>query len=166
MGGPCPRSRHNPQFNRDALPISWEAVQIAYIHFPGLGGLRHARTDSPNSGWHNLSFRGYADYMQSVEFCENGRGTGEQGALCLDVCRSSSLALLPVDDRGCTSCPGVRVEDIIGPKGRKLHVLTAFAHVNDVQITYPPPRRYTRQTTLVNEGERSKRNPALRFNRK
>lgn len=66
-----PRSRHNPQFNRDVLPASLDAAQIAYTHLPGLGGLRHARPESPNEGWRNLSFRGYADYMQSLEFAEN-----------------------------------------------------------------------------------------------
>jgi hypothetical protein len=33
-----------------------------------LGGLRHARTDSLNTGWHNASFRGFADYLQTQEF--------------------------------------------------------------------------------------------------
>jgi hypothetical protein len=56
-----PRSRHNPRFNLDALPASLHAAGIAYTHLPGLGGLRHARADSPNLGWRNLSFRGYAD---------------------------------------------------------------------------------------------------------
>lgn len=65
-----PRSRHNPQFNRDALPLSLQEVGIGYSHLPGLGGLRHARPDSVNTGWRNASFRGYADYMQSAEFAE------------------------------------------------------------------------------------------------
>ena len=80
-----PRSRHNPQFNRDALPISLDAVQIAYVHLPGLGGLRHARADSPNSGWRNLSFRGYADYMQSAEFGENVQWVAELSQMYLDA---------------------------------------------------------------------------------
>lgn len=137
-----PRSRHNPQFNRDALPISLDTVQIAYIHLPGLGGLRHTRADSPNSGWHNLSFRGYADYMQSAEFHENVQWVAELAnaercvLMCAEAvpwrCHRSMIgdALL---------VRGVRVEDIIGPKGRKPHVLTTFADVNGVQITYPPP---------------------------
>lgn len=66
-----PRSRHNPQFNLDTLPASLAGVGIAYAHVPALGGLRHARADSPNKGWRNTSFRGYADYMQSGEFAEN-----------------------------------------------------------------------------------------------
>ncbi|MEO5660129.1 MAG: DUF488 domain-containing protein, partial [Polaromonas sp.] len=57
-----PRSRLNPQFNLDELPESLAAVGIEYSHMPGLGGLRHANPGSPNTGWHNASFRGYADY--------------------------------------------------------------------------------------------------------
>ena len=37
-------------------------------HLPGLGGLRRPRADSPNAGWRNDSFRGYADYMQTPQF--------------------------------------------------------------------------------------------------
>src|ERR1700734_3642990 len=68
---PIPRSRRNPQFNRESLPASLAAAGIGYRHMPGLGGLRHARKDSMNMGWRNASFRGYADYMQTDEFCEN-----------------------------------------------------------------------------------------------
>ena len=63
-----PRSRHNPQFNRDALAQSLAAAGIDYAHHPALGGLRHPRKDSVNLGWRNASFRGYADYMQTAEF--------------------------------------------------------------------------------------------------
>jgi uncharacterized protein (DUF488 family) len=66
-----PRSRHNPQFNRDTLPESLRSARIGYKHIPGLGGLRHALRDSPNMGWHNSSFRGFADYMQTKEFEES-----------------------------------------------------------------------------------------------
>ena len=137
-----PRSRHNPQFNSDALPASLDAVAIAYTHLPGLGGLRRARPDSPNTGWRNLSFRGYADYMQSRQFEENVQWLAEMAKtqrcvlMCAEAvpwrCHRSLIgdALL---------VRGVRVEDIVGPKGRKSHVLTAFARVDGTQITYPPP---------------------------
>lgn len=59
-----PLSRHNPQFNREELLNSLKAAGISYVHMPGLGGLRHSVRDSPNAGWRNLSFRGFADYMQ------------------------------------------------------------------------------------------------------
>ncbi|MDQ6663127.1 MAG: DUF488 domain-containing protein, partial [Acidobacteriota bacterium] len=63
-----PRSRHNPQFNRDGLPWSLSQAGIGYLHLGELGGLRRPRKDSTNTGWRNLSFRGYADYMQTPEF--------------------------------------------------------------------------------------------------
>lgn len=137
-----PRSNHNPQFNQDALRASLDALQIAYTHLPGLGGLRHTRLDSPNTGWHNLSFRGYADYMQSSAFDANIQWVADLARtqrcvlMCAEAvpwrCHRSMIgdALL---------VRGIRVEDIIGSKARKPHVLTAFAQVDGMQVTYPPP---------------------------
>ena len=42
-----PRSRHNPQFNRDSLRASLLEAEMVMLPMPGLGGLRHARPDSP-----------------------------------------------------------------------------------------------------------------------
>ena len=58
-----PRSRRNPQFESSALANSLRSNGIEYVHLSGLGGLRRPRKDSPNIGWRNESFRGYADYM-------------------------------------------------------------------------------------------------------
>jgi uncharacterized protein (DUF488 family) len=151
-----PRSRHNPQFNRETLAESLGALNIGYTYLPGLGGLRHARADSLNTGWNNLSFRGYADYMQSPEFAENVQrvaelATSERCAvMCAEAvpwrCHRSLIgdALL---------VRGVRVEDINGPGKRKPHSLAAFAHVDGIQITYPPAADALRQKTKnPNEG--------------
>jgi uncharacterized protein (DUF488 family) len=77
-----PGSRRNPQFGRDTLPQALRQAGIGYVHLPGLGGLRR-RPDSPNGGWKNASFQGYADYMQTPEFersleelLERARGSG------------------------------------------------------------------------------------------
>jgi uncharacterized protein (DUF488 family) len=147
-----PRSRHNPQFNRETLAESLGALSIGYTHLPRLGGLRHARVDSLNAGWNNLSFRAYADYMQSPEFTESVQGVAERAArercalMCAEAvpwrCHRSLIgdALL---------VRGVRVEDIIGPGKLKPHTLTTFAHVDGNQLTYPPPVDVLRQTTFV-----------------
>jgi len=137
-----PRSRHNPQFNLDSLPASLAAAGINYSHMPGLGGLRHAQANSLNMGWHNASFRGYADYMQSAEFAENVDQVVEFARsqrcalMCAEAvpwrCHRSMIA-------DALLVRGVRVEDIIGPHGRKPHALTAFAHVDGLHLTYPPP---------------------------
>src|ERR1017187_4032253 len=44
--GTVPRSRHNPQFNKDSLPSSLKNAGLCYIHLPGLGGLRHAKRNT------------------------------------------------------------------------------------------------------------------------
>ena len=63
-----PRSRFNPQFDITRLPALLHAAHLHYTHLPGLGGLRRPHRDSPNIGWRNKSFRGYADHMQSGAF--------------------------------------------------------------------------------------------------
>ncbi len=65
-----PRSRHNPQFNKETLPISLKHSGIRYIHMPEIGGLRHPKHESVNLAWENSGFRGYADYMQTQEFTD------------------------------------------------------------------------------------------------
>lgn len=137
-----PRSRHNPQFNLDALPASLAAGHIAYTHVPGLGGLRHALADSPNAGWHNLSFRGYADYMQSQEFADHVEWVADlaRSERCVLMCAEAVPWRCHRSMIGdALLVRGIRVEDIIGAKARKPHVLTAFARVEGMQVTYPPP---------------------------
>ncbi len=136
-----PRSRHNPQFNRDALPASLAEAGIAYEHLPGLGGLRHPRRDSMNGGWHNDSFRGYADYMQTPEFADSVHHVVELARrqrcalMCAEVvpwrCHRSMIA-------DALLVRGIVVDDIIGTAARKPHALTAFAQVEGDTITYPP----------------------------
>ena len=66
-----PKSRHNPQFNADALEQALRAVGIAYKRIPELGGLRSGRKDqspSPNGFWENENFRNYADYTAALAF--------------------------------------------------------------------------------------------------
>jgi uncharacterized protein (DUF488 family) len=136
-----PRSRHNPQFGIDSLPSSLQAAGIGYTHFPGLGGLRQPRQDSLNGGWRNASFRGYADYMQTPEFAANVEQVARLAAhercalMCAEAvpwrCHRSLIA-------DALTVRGILVEDIIGAKGRKLHVLTPWAHVDGLKILYPP----------------------------
>ena len=65
-----PRSRRNPQFNREVLPASLADFQIAYEHLAALGGLRRKRDIAPsvNGFWQNQSFHNYADYAMTEEF--------------------------------------------------------------------------------------------------
>lgn len=63
-----PGSRRLPHFHTDALQASLAARGIDYQWFPGLGGRRRAAKDSPNDGWRNAAFKGYADHLHSEEF--------------------------------------------------------------------------------------------------
>jgi uncharacterized protein (DUF488 family) len=66
-----PRSRTNPQYNRETLPDTLAGLQIGYEHIAALGGLRGHKRDVPdavNGFWQNQSFHNYADYAMSGEF--------------------------------------------------------------------------------------------------
>lgn len=136
-----PRSRHNPQFNRDVLPESLGKGGIEYLHMKGLGGLRHALKDSPNMGWRNLSFRGFADYMQTAEFEESlvlltKEAQGKKIALmCAEAvpwrCHRSLIA-------DALTVRGMEVVHIMTGSSHHAHVLTPFAEVQGTHITYPP----------------------------
>ncbi len=66
-----PRSRTNPQFNREVLPATLAGFGVGYRHIPELGGRRHRPRDappSPNTFWRNESFRNYADYAATDAF--------------------------------------------------------------------------------------------------
>ena len=97
-----PRSRHNPQFSEDVLPFSLVVANIAYAHASGLGGFRPTTADSANIGWRNLSFQGYADYMQTTDFAANAGERHRVGAdrpRRPDVRRSCAVALPSLADR-------------------------------------------------------------------
>src|ERR1700739_1767761 len=66
-----PRSRTNPQYNRDVLPNTLSEFQIGYEHLAALGGLRGRKCDVPktvNAFWQNASFHNYADYATTENF--------------------------------------------------------------------------------------------------
>jgi uncharacterized protein (DUF488 family) len=136
-----PRSRHNPQFNDTALADSLRAQHLAYVHIKALGGLRHARKDSPNTGWRNGGFRGYADYMQTEEFqnalealIQMSRGT-RVAIMCAEAVPWRCHRSLVADALGVR---GVPVIEILSDSSYRMHTLTPFARVDGVRITYPP----------------------------
>ena len=136
-----PRSRHNPQFNRDCIALALQHAEIRYVHMKALGGLRHPRSNSPNTGWRNASFRGYADYMQTREFAEGlcrlmkMAKTKRTAIMCAEAvpwrCHRSLIgdALL---------AHGYDVEEIESLKRTRPHELTPWARVRGTKITYPP----------------------------
>lgn len=135
-----PRSRHNPQFNKDSLPEELKKAGLGYVHLPGLGGLRHAKLNSLNVGWRNASFRGYANYMQTPEFetsLEELIQLAKQkqiAIMCAEAvpwrCHRSLIADALLVRR-------IRTEDIMSATRRQVHTLTPFAKVRGTTITYP-----------------------------
>ena len=135
-----PRSRHNPQYNADALPAPLAAAGIAYRHLPELGGLRKPLKDSVNQAWKNASFRGYADYMQTLAFeaalavLMGLAGKQTVCIMCAEAlpwrCHRSLVA-------DALSVRGVEVRHIMGPGKIEAHKLTPFAQADGHRITYP-----------------------------
>jgi uncharacterized protein (DUF488 family) len=135
-----PRSRHNPQFNRETLSQALHNRGLSYRHMKALGGLRHARPNSMNTGWRNASFRGFADYMQTPLFnsaLEKLLSLAEQKPsvlMCAEAvpwrCHRSLIA-------DALTARGYEVRDIMSVTSAKPHVLPAMARVHDQQVTYP-----------------------------
>ncbi|MDN4057248.1 DUF488 domain-containing protein [Massilia sp. YIM B02769] len=136
-----PKSRYNPQFGQDQLPQALRAAGIAYRALPGLGGLRHPRPGSPNGGWRNAGFQGFADYMATPQFESNletviGLAAGTRCALmCAEASPAQCHRALVAD---ALLVRGVAVEDIVDKQQRRPHALTPFARVEGTRISYPP----------------------------
>ena len=135
-----PKSRRNPQFGQDQLAVTLAQHGITYTHMPGLGGLRHARKDSINTGWKNASFRGYADYMQTSAFAESL-------ARLIDLAAASPTAIMCAEAvpwrchrsliADALAARGIPVEHIFSATSRKPHTYTPFARVEGASVTYP-----------------------------
>ena len=137
-----PQSARNPQFKQEQLSAALEAERIGYVHMPGLGGFRRTRNDSPNTGWRNLSFRGYADYMQTAEFAQSLEdcialaGRERIVLMCAEAvpwrCHRSLIA-------DALIVRGVEAREISSAVRSRPHTLTPFALVEGTKVTYPPP---------------------------
>ncbi|HYO84804.1 MAG TPA: DUF488 domain-containing protein [Bryobacteraceae bacterium] len=136
-----PKSRQNPQYNREALEEQIHDAGLGYEHMKSLGGLRHPRKDSRNMGWRNDSFRGYADYMQTPEFAvalEALLATAARdpvAIMCAEAvpwrCHRSLISDI-------LTARGYPVEHIMSATQSNRHTLTSFARVEGTSVTYPP----------------------------
>jgi uncharacterized protein (DUF488 family) len=140
-----PRSRAVPWAWDKKLAVKLPEVGIAYVHLGALGGLRRAGKDSPNKGWENASFRGYADYMQTAEFAEGLRALNELRkarrtcVMCSEAvwwrCHRRMIADAEV-------ARGIPVKHIMSATVAKGHEMTGFAVVErrrgrGVMVRYP-----------------------------
>ena len=135
-----PKSRRYPHFNVESLAESLPKAGIEYLPFQSLGGRRRPAKDSPNTGWRNESFRGYADFLQTLAFLsalEELMKAARQRVtttMCAEAvpwrCHRSLIsdALL---------VRGWKVLDIISAREARPHAMTKFAKVEGTRITYP-----------------------------
>jgi uncharacterized protein (DUF488 family) len=136
-----PRSRFNPQFNSDELERAVTEAGIAYKHLPGLGGLRHPLRDSPNKGWKNSGFRGFADYMLTPEFEASLQDLIDLAIdqivaiMCAEAVHWRCHRMLVSD---ALTVRNIEVRHIQSGGRSVIHKLTPFACVSGTQITYPP----------------------------
>jgi uncharacterized protein (DUF488 family) len=134
------RSRHNPQFNGDTLPLALEQAGIGYTHLARLGGFRRPGAQSRNQGWRNASFRGYADYMQTAAFVQGLAELVELArrdrvaVMCAEAvpwrCHRSLIADALV-------VRGIAVDEIVSAARLDRLTLTPFARVEGTMVTYP-----------------------------
>jgi uncharacterized protein (DUF488 family) len=135
-----PFSRRNPQFNTENLEGTLERCGLQYRPIQPLGGRRKAQPDSPNLGWRNASFRGYADYMQTDPFLRALReliayAKSERTAImCAEAvpwrCHRSLIADALVSR-------GWDVWHILSARNATSHEMTTFAQVIDGRLIYP-----------------------------
>jgi uncharacterized protein (DUF488 family) len=136
-----PRSRNNPWFDAATMGAALAPYGIRYSHAKELGGLRHARKDSPNGAWENASFRGYADHMQTPAFEAALAALVAVAAdepvaiMCAEAvpwrCHRSLVA-------DALTARGVEVLHIMGSGAPRPHHVTSFAHIDGEHVTYPP----------------------------
>ena len=136
-----PGSRRLPQFGSAALESALAEHGVEYRWIGALGGRRQPDPVSPNDGWRNDAFRGYADHMDSAEFA---------GGLArlLEIAAARPTAIMcaeAVPWRCHRSLIGdallvrnVGVLDIMTEKSAKPHTLTSFARVEGKRVWYPP----------------------------
>ncbi|HQZ79131.1 MAG TPA: DUF488 domain-containing protein [Steroidobacteraceae bacterium] len=134
-----PGSRRYPHFAQAALSATLAERGIAYHWIPALGGRRRARPDSPNTGWRNASFRGYADHIGSAEF---SRGLDELLQLA-DRLRTALMCAEAVWWRCHRSLiadvlrsRGIEVVHILDAKHSVVHPYTAPARIVHGQLSY------------------------------
>ncbi len=130
-----PGSKRYPQFNKEALAESLREHGIRYEHLPELGGRRKPRPDSHNTAWRNASFRGYADYMETEEFCDGVERL-------VDLTSKVAPAAIMCAEAVWWRCHRALISDYLKAQGIEV------THIVDANKTEPHP--YTSAARIVN----------------
>lgn len=138
-----PRSRTNPQYNRESLPDTLMRFNLGYEHIAALGGLRGTTRDisaSVNAFWQNKSFHNYADYALGKTF--------QEGLTRLKGLASERCCAIMCAEAVWWRChrriiadylliAGETVFHIMGPEKVVIAQLTAAARGSPGALTYP-----------------------------
>lgn len=136
-----PGSRRLPHFGEEALRASLREHGMEYRLITQLGGRRRAAPDTPNTGWRNASFRGYADHLGSDEFDDGLRflldlaGQRRTAMMCAEVlwwrCHRSLVS-------DVLKLRGIEVLHIQDEKQVSTHPFTAPARLVAGKLSYAP----------------------------
>jgi uncharacterized protein (DUF488 family) len=136
-----PGSRRHPHVSKDVMPGWLGEAEIEYVHLRSLGGRRRPRPGSPNTGWTNRQFQGYADHMDSSEFraglrellelCTRGRTT----CMCSEAQWWRCHRRMVCDAALIAGHPAVH---LMSATSATPHELTPFAVAEGGRIFYPP----------------------------
>ena len=139
-----PGSRRHPHVSSAVMPGWLAEAGIEYVHMRALGGRRRPQPDSPNDGWENAQFRGYADHMRTPEFAQALREL-------LELCAESPTACMCAEAQWwrchrrmiCDAAlvAGHPVFHVMSATRLTPHELTEFAVVEDRKLTYPAAQR-------------------------
>jgi uncharacterized protein (DUF488 family) len=153
-----PRSRHNPQYNRENIARALRDSGIEYVHCAGLGGFRHPGPvqESVNKGWKSEAFRAYADYMQTDWFW-----SALQRAI--ELAREESVALMCAEAvpwhchrsliADALMVSGVKVLHMLDEGTLIPHRMTPFARVAGGRISYPKEPEQETLDRFAGEGD-------------
>jgi uncharacterized protein (DUF488 family) len=125
-----PRSRTNPQFNRQGLPEALAPWQIGYEHIAELGGLRgdpRGAEPSPNAYWRVRSFRNYADYALTAPFAGGMARLRERGSehRCAIMCAEAVW----------WRCHRRIIADYLLAAGERVMHILGTSHVDEAHLT-------------------------------
>jgi uncharacterized protein (DUF488 family) len=141
-----PMSRRLPHFNRESLEKTLPNAGIRYVWMKELGGRRKkSRDDSPNIALRSLSFRNYADYMLTGEFCQGVSqllrlaGPSRTAYMCAERVYFQCHRLLVSD---WLVAHGHEVLHIDGTGPVKPHQLPPEARVVDGEVIYRGDRLF------------------------
>lgn len=134
-----PGSRRLPQFGSAELAASLRDQGLEYLWLPQLGGRRRPAPDSANTAWRNLSFRGYADYIETEPFAEGltdlvSLACGIRTAvMCAEAVWWRCHRALIAD---VLRWRGFEVIHILGPRSAVPHPYTSAATLRGGRLTY------------------------------